>query len=86
MPLKDGREALKEIKANAKLNHLEIIIFSTSASEEDKTQLLKMGAKSYIVKPSDPEKLTEIFGAICEGLIVEPGWQYMINQKTKKQK
>src|SRR5450432_3981260 len=46
MPKKDGRVALKEIKANAKLKNLDIIIFSTSTSDIDKKYILDLGARS----------------------------------------
>jgi CheY-like chemotaxis protein len=78
MPRKDGREALKEIKSNPKLKQLDIIIFSTSTSEQDKKYTLDLGAKSYIVKPTNQEQLTEIFRKICEDLGEKPGWQYSI--------
>src|ERR1043165_5380175 len=35
MPKMDGRDALREIKANPKLKHLDVIIFSTSESKAD---------------------------------------------------
>lgn len=69
MPRKDGRTALKEIKSNPQLRNVDIIIFSTSTSEEDKNYTLGMGAKSYIVKPSDYNKLVEIFEGINKELI-----------------
>lgn len=70
MPRKDGRVALQEIKSNPKLRNLNVIIFSTSAAEEDKQLTLSLGAKNYIVKPSDYHKLMEIFKGISEELIV----------------
>lgn len=80
MPLKDGREALMEIKANEKLQHLNVIIFSTSSSENDKRSTLRMGAKSYIVKPSNQDDLVSIFKNLCNELETEPGWRYAIKQ------
>jgi two-component system response regulator len=70
MPRKDGRIALQEIKSNPKLRNLDVIIFSTSAAEEDKRLTLKLGAKSYIVKPSDYQKLMDIFKEISEELMI----------------
>jgi CheY-like chemotaxis protein len=80
MPLKDGREALMEIKADKDLKHLDVIIFSTSSSENDKQSTLNMGAKSYIVKPPNQEDLIMIFKNLCQDLETVPGWRYAIKQ------
>jgi CheY-like chemotaxis protein len=66
MPRKDGRVALKEIKSNPKLKGLDVIIFSTSSSEEDKKYTLGLGAKNYFVKPADYSQLIEVFRHISE--------------------
>jgi CheY-like chemotaxis protein len=80
MPKKDGREALREIKANAKLKDVDVIIFSTSNSEKDKKYTLDLGAKHYIVKPTKQEDLIKIFKNICDELVVKPGWHYSIQE------
>jgi len=51
MPKKDGREALKEIKADNKLNRIRIIILTTSKAEEDIYRTYDLGACSFITKP-----------------------------------
>ena len=80
MPLKDGREALKEIKEHEKLKHLDVIIFSTSSSENDKKTTLDLGAKHYIVKPPSQDDLVLIFKNLCHELESKPGWRYTIKQ------
>ncbi len=35
MPRKDGREALREIKADPKLKHIRVVVLTTSKAEED---------------------------------------------------
>ena len=84
MPKKDGKVALQEIKSNPKLKHLDIIIFSTSTSPRDKEYTLGLGAKSYIVKPSNDDELTEIFRQICDDLVAKPGWHYAIESMAYK--
>jgi DNA-binding response OmpR family regulator len=64
MPRKDGRTALKEIKSNPALKQVNVIIFSTSKSEEDKRLTLELGASSYIVKPADYNVLVDVFKKI----------------------
>ena len=60
MPKKDGREALAEIKADANLRHLPVIILTTSDADEDILRSYNLGANSYIQKPVTFEKLVEV--------------------------
>jgi CheY-like chemotaxis protein len=41
MPRKDGRETLKEIKSDAKLKKIPVVIYSTSSSPEDINTITK---------------------------------------------
>ncbi len=50
MPLKDGREALKEIKDDPGLCNIPIVILSTSQLENDKSFAKEAGASMYITK------------------------------------
>jgi CheY-like chemotaxis protein len=66
MPRKTGFECLAEIKDNAKLKNLPVIIFTTSFTRgidfEDnlKKTFNKMGADDYIRKPGDFDELKEV--------------------------
>jgi CheY-like chemotaxis protein len=51
MPKKDGREALREIKANPELRQIPIVILTTSQADEDICRSYDLGANSYITKP-----------------------------------
>jgi CheY-like chemotaxis protein len=51
MPRKDGREALKEIKADPELRQVPIIILTTSQADEDVCGSYDLGANSFITKP-----------------------------------
>lgn len=51
MPKKDGREALKQIKADANLRQIPIVILTTSKAEEDIYRSYDLGANSFITKP-----------------------------------
>lgn len=83
MPKKDGREALEEIKKHPKLKHLDVIIFSTSNSQQDKKLTLGLGARKYIVKPASQDELKDVFIEICDDLITKPGWRYAIDNKIQ---
>ncbi|WDE12514.1 response regulator [Thalassomonas haliotis] len=60
MPRKDGREALKEIKANPRLKSIPVVILTTSQQEEDMIKGYDLGAASYITKPVNFEGLVEL--------------------------
>ena len=60
MPRKDGREALKEIKATEKLKRIPVLIFSTSKSEEDIKATYDLGVNSFITKPPTFDELIEV--------------------------
>src|SRR3989344_1445395 len=50
MPVKDGFEALKEIRANPKLANIPIIIATNLGQKTDVDQGLALGANDYIIK------------------------------------
>lgn len=60
MPKKNGKQVLEEIKSLPDFLHIPVVIFTTSKSPEDVRQLYRLGASSFISKPSSFDKLTEI--------------------------
>lgn len=60
MPRKDGREALREIKADPGLRRIPIVVMTTSKAEEDIFRSYDSGASSYITKPVTFERLVEL--------------------------
>jgi CheY-like chemotaxis protein len=64
MPKKDGREALKEIKADPVLRHIPVVILTTSKAEEDIYQTYDLGCSSFITKPVTFEALAEVLRAM----------------------
>jgi CheY-like chemotaxis protein len=59
MPRKDGREALKEIKANPDLRRIPIVVLTTSKAEEDILRTYDLGVNSYVTKPVTFDSLVE---------------------------
>ena len=59
MPKKDGREALREIKASSDLRRIPVVVLTTSKAEEDILRSYDLGASSYITKPVTFERLVE---------------------------
>nr|WP_202895649.1 response regulator [Iningainema tapete] len=64
MPKKDGREALKEIKADPILRQIPVVILTTSKAEEDIDYTYNLGANSFIIKPVTFAGLVEVMKAI----------------------
>ncbi|WP_323753101.1 response regulator [Marinobacter sp.] len=60
MPGTSGRDVIIDIKADKTLRHIPIIVLTTSNSDKDIVDSYKLGANSYIVKPSRYEQLLEI--------------------------
>ena len=60
MPGKSGKKCLEEIRNNKKLAHVNVVIYSTSASIKDIEDTYLMGANLYIRKPNLFQELTEV--------------------------
>src|SRR6266699_3896689 len=53
LPKKDGREVLKEIKADERLKLIPVVVLTTSASQDDILRAYGNHANCYITKPVD---------------------------------
>jgi CheY-like chemotaxis protein len=51
MPIMDGREFLKEIKADPRLKNIPVIMYSTTSNPSEISNLKKLGATDFVVKP-----------------------------------
>ncbi len=60
MPRKDGREALREIKADPELRRIPVVVLTTSKAEEDILRTYDLGVNSFITKPVTFEGLVEV--------------------------
>jgi len=70
MPRKDGREALREIKADPALQHIPIVILTTSKEEKDIAFSMKAGAESFVTKPTTFEDWVEIMKSLAGSWLV----------------
>ena len=66
MPRKDGREALRDIKAKASLRPIPVVVLTTSKADEDVHQSYDLGANSFISKPVTFDELVATMRAIAE--------------------
>lgn len=51
MPRVDGLEALRQIKADARLRVIPIVVMTSSREEQDLVQSYQLGVNAYVVKP-----------------------------------
>lgn len=65
MPKKDGREALREMKADPELCRIPIVVLTTSQAEEDVVRTYGLGVSSFITKPVSFEGLVDAVQVIC---------------------
>jgi CheY-like chemotaxis protein len=64
MPKKDGREALKELRADARFKSIPVVVLTTSKAEEDILKTYNLGANSFITKPVSFSSLVEVMIAL----------------------
>jgi CheY-like chemotaxis protein len=60
MPRKNGHEALAEIKSDAVLRRIPVVVLTTSAVKPDVTTSYDLGANSFITKPRSFTELVEV--------------------------
>jgi len=60
LPKVDGQEVLQAIKTNDRLRRIPVVIVTTSEAERDVAQAYDSHANSYLVKPVDFDKFTQL--------------------------
>lgn len=60
MPVMDGIEFIKNVRATGQHNSLPILILTTETSQDKRDQGKAAGGTGWIVKPFDPEKLISV--------------------------
>jgi CheY-like chemotaxis protein len=64
MPKKDGREALRELKADPRFRSIRVIVLTTSKAEEDILRTYDLSAASYISKPVTYTSLVDVVATL----------------------
>ena len=64
MPGRDGREVLAEIKGDADLKRIPVVVVSSSNAERDVAETYDLHANGYIQKPIDVSQFAEVVRAI----------------------
>lgn len=66
MPVMDGNEFIRRLKASPKFNRIPIIIISSAANKDNKGHFMKFGANYVISKPVSPQLLHQAISALNE--------------------
>ena len=64
LPRKSGREVLIEIKEDARLRTIPVVVLTTSADEQDVARAYNGHANCYITKPVDLEQFLRVVQSI----------------------
>jgi two-component system, response regulator len=60
MPKKDGREALRDIRADSDLRRIPVVVLTTSKADTDVGKIYDLGANSFISKPVQFDALVNV--------------------------
>ena len=64
LPLVDGLEVLRRIKADPRTQRIPVVVLTSSREERDIVESYQLGVNSYIVKPVDFEQFTASMRAL----------------------
>lgn len=65
MPRMDGKQCLSLIKSSERLQHIPVIMYTTSSHSRDIEETMQKGAISFITKPSHISELRTILGSLA---------------------
>jgi two-component system chemotaxis response regulator CheY len=60
MPVMDGEEMVRAIRADPRLASIPVVVVSTDSTDAEIRHMLDIGAQNYIAKPFTPEDLREV--------------------------
>ena len=66
MPRKDGREALRDIKSDAELRRIPVVVLTTSEAEQDILQSYDLGVNAFVTKPVPFDALADAMKSLGE--------------------
>jgi CheY-like chemotaxis protein len=69
LPKYDGRHLLEQIKSDADLCHIPVVVLTTSSAEEDVLESYKLHANAYVTKPVDVDQFMRAVRQIDEFFI-----------------
>lgn len=68
MPRMGGKECLLQLKSDEQLQHIPVIMFTTSSQSKDIEETMMNGAICFITKPTNFNELKYIISSIAESM------------------
>lgn len=68
MPRMGGKECLLQLKTDEQLQHIPVIMFTTSSQSKDIEETMMNGAICFITKPTNFNELKHIISSVAESL------------------
>ena len=65
MPRVSGFEVLQAIKDDPAIHDVPTVVFSSSRLDRDKARCLALGARAFVIKPSDFEEFLKVLQGVC---------------------
>jgi len=69
LPRRDGRQVLADIKGDADLRRIPVVVLTTSEAEEDVLRSYDLNANAYVTKPVDFDRFVEVVRKIDDFFI-----------------
>jgi two-component system, chemotaxis family, response regulator Rcp1 len=66
LPRKSGFDVLAEMKADARLRDITVIVFSSSTLQYDREKAMELGANDYLHKGGNLDAFAAVAKAVCE--------------------
>lgn len=66
LPGRDGRDVLAEMKGDAELRRVPVVVLTTSSADVDILDAYELGANAYIAKPIGLDRWVEVLTTIAE--------------------
>ena len=69
MPRANGEQLVRELRQDARLSRIPVVVVSTDATQARLQQMVSLGASGYVVKPFTPEtiraEMERALGGVC---------------------
>jgi two-component system, chemotaxis family, response regulator Rcp1 len=65
LPRMGGKEVLRELRKDPRLEALPVVVFSSSANLQDVTECYELGANCYVEKPYEFAKLVKLLESLA---------------------
>jgi CheY-like chemotaxis protein len=69
LPKRDGRQVLADIKGDADLRRIPVVVLSTSSADEDILRSYDLHANAYVTKPVDFDRFVDVIRRIDDFFI-----------------